>query len=332
MAFDWIAFFRQHNINYVDSGPNVSKGQIAIRCPWCGHSDPSQHLSISLEGKGYRCWRNHDHRGKSPVRLIQALIRCTYEQAAAIAGVNINIPENFYQQVQNQLAPIVSSEKRSGLKFPIEFKTFQGLPSGKPFIRYLRDERGFTEWQMVQLIKMYELRYCKLGPYKDRIIFPIIYQDEMVSWTGRTIWPDVSPRYKVLSADSEKAAFEGYPPAVGSDKDYLLGFDWLIKTDCDTIYLCEGPFDAAKVSVLGRDHGICATCFFTAAPSQKQVDLLYELLPRFKHRSLLLDQGTLSTALSIKSRLLYLDIGITELPKGMKDPAMLYEKQLLSLK
>src|SRR6185436_20537355 len=86
MAIDWRAFFRRHNIDYVTSGPNASKGRLQIKCPFCGQDDPSEHMGVSIRGKGWSCWRNAGHRGVSSERLIQALLRCSSEEAKRLIG------------------------------------------------------------------------------------------------------------------------------------------------------------------------------------------------------------------------------------------------------
>jgi len=102
-----------------------------------------------------------------------------------------------------------------------------------------------------------------------------------------------------------------------------------MKTNCDTIYLCEGPFDALKVHALGQVHGICATCFFTAAPTNRQIDLLHEILPKFRYRYLLLDRGTLPSALRIVSILQGLEVKAIQLPEHLKDPGEIVSTQNL---
>ena len=96
---DWINFFQSRNIHFVDSGANVVRGNVACRCPWCGGNDPSEHMSINLEGKGFRCWRQPLHSGKNPAKLIQALLNCSWDQANQIAGQTKSLPNDFMSKV-----------------------------------------------------------------------------------------------------------------------------------------------------------------------------------------------------------------------------------------
>lgn len=321
MAFGWISFFDQHNIEYTSSGPSVVRGNIAIKCPWCGSNDQSQHLSINLEGKGWRCWRNHDHSGRSPVRLVQVLLKCTFEQAEFLVNGTTSIPIDFMSHVRRQLEPS-KPIKQQDLMLPFAFRPFKNLPSAKRFVNYML-RRGFTEREIWVCTKRYNMGYCTQGPFQGRIIFPVSYFGKLMSWTGRSIYSTAELRYKTLTTNKERAEREGLSPAVGPISHYLLWFDDLIKSDADTICLCEGPFDSLRLNVLGHQLGVVATCFFTSAPTSQQVELLHSLLPRFKNRYLILDRGAEGLALKTSFQLSPLGVEVRHLPPGVKDPGEL---------
>jgi hypothetical protein len=134
-----------------------------------------------------------------------------------------------------------------------------------------------------------------------------------------------------LSADPEKAELDYMPPALAPINNYLLWWDDLMKADVETIILCEGPFDALKVTTLGWNMGVAATCFFTQSPGPLQVDLLHELLPRFRRKYLLLDQGTIPALIKIAAELQTLGVERLLLPRGVKDPGVLTREQLESV-
>src|SRR6202035_1643549 len=161
--FDWKNFLDARRIEYATSGPNVGRDHVAIRCPVCA-DDPSHHMSISLTGEGYRCFRNHEHRGKNPAWLIQALLKCSWEQANHIAGNRYNF-DSFSKLLDKQ-----EQRYRPPLKLPTEFKAISDLPSCRPFVAYLRN-RGFTAEHIATLSDRYGLRYCTQGIYHGRIIF-----------------------------------------------------------------------------------------------------------------------------------------------------------------
>ena len=322
MAFDWLSFFSRNRVAYVTSGPNVSKGRVACRCPWCGAADPSHHMSISLEGKGWRCWRNNQHRGGDPTRLVAALIHCSTEQAHVIVhgAASVDLPGDLLSRVRGALAPPAAQASVVKLLLPKEFLPFKDLPSARPFASYLR-ARGFNYRDIERLTIDYGVRYCTRGPFASRIIFPVYFQEQLVTWTGRTVSHRDHLRYKALSIEADE--IRGTPAAVGSIFSYLLWYDQLALWTRDTLVICEGPFDALRVNVLGRRHGIAATCFFTSRPSHQQVGLFHELVPKFRRCVLLLDSDMAMKVHGLGWELSSLKIDVVKLPAGIKDPGEL---------
>lgn len=328
-AFDWETFFRQHAIDYRTSGPNTSRGQLVTRCVWCGVSDPSMHLSVSLEGHGFRCWRHPEHRGKNPAKLIQALLNCSWERACSLAGVDLVLTDNFLSRVKAQLDDNeIATVNKTKLKLPHNFYRIENKPSAKLYINYLRSRR-FKDSDILTATDNFGIYYCTQGPFKGRIIFTVVFEGVLCGWTGRTVYDIVQQRYKTLSNDLEKAHEEGFDPAPNPISHYLLWYDRVVSADADTIFLSEGPFDAWRLNLLGKRLGVVATCFFTSTLSRVQLQLLHEILPKFKNRYLLLDANTMTKALHIKSDLLSLSVTIKYLPSQFKDPAeMQTEKDL----
>lgn len=329
LMFDWVRFLEEYSIEYVTSGPNVAKGNLAIRCPFCGFDDPSHHMGISLKGKGWGCWRRTDHRGKSPVRLIVALLSCSVERARGIVGADSFIPQNFEDKVRSHLEaePFFVPGL---LEMPKEFRSLTSLPSARLFIDYLR-RRGFDDSCIEGMTKRYGIYYCTRGAFKGRIIFPVYYQDKLVSWVGRTIYPVEKIRYKALTVDPDKVEFDGLSQAVGPIGDYLLWYDTLPRSGSDILIVGEGPFDALKVAVLGANDGIDSTCLFGQRLSRSQINLFHDLLPMYSSSYILLDRGALPSSLRLVSQLSALNISVLQLPFGIDDPAELTKAQLLKI-
>jgi hypothetical protein len=329
MNFDWVQFLDRNSVEYATSGPNVSKNNVAIACPLCG-DDPSQHMVISTIGYGWWCWRNRSHKGKSPVRLVQALLHCSFEQAHNIVEGSTFLPDDFHGQVMALLGPTPPPDSREPLSLPDTFKRLGRQPSARPAINYLK-RRNFTDKQIDRFYNRHGIVYCSRGAFKGRIIFPITFEGRLVTWTGRSVSPNAMVRYKTLSNDPEKAAADELPPALAPINNYLLWWDHLIDCDADTIILVEGPFDALKVTTLGWTRGIVATCFFTQSPGPLQIDLLHELLPKYEKKFLLLDQGTIPALIKIAAELQTLGVEPLRLPVGLKDPGELTGEQLEEL-
>jgi hypothetical protein len=219
-----------------------------------------------------------------------------------------------------------------GLKMPKEFLPIKDTVSAKHFRAYLR-ERRYSYEQIDRMTKEYGIRYCKRGPFSGRIIFPIFYEGKLVTWTGRTIFISETLRYKTLTVDADRANVLGLEPAAGNISEFLLWYDDLMGDDCEAIYIVEGPFDALRIRSLGRKLGITATCFFTSAPSKTQTELFYDLLPKYKKRYLLLDEGTIAKSMRIEAGLgdwvMGQGIDIVYLPPGIKDPGELTKKEFM---
>ena len=330
--FDWLEFFDRHGIEYDAAGPNVSRGHVVVHCPFCGTEDHGRHLSVHLGGRGWRCWRRGKaHSGKSPVRLVMALTGCSLDAARQLAGGARALPDDFLSSVRAAMgrdAPTEGEERE--LSLPAEFLPFDARRASRPFLRYLTG-RGFSNAQVARMTRRSGLRFATAGLFHGRIIFPVVDRGRLVSWTGRTISARNDLRYLSLTHDEESAAEKGVEPALGPISDYVLWRDRLAEADADTFVLVEGPFDALKVDVLGRKHGIVATCCFTAAPSDAQLDILADLLPRFRRRFLLLDRGTIATAMRVLADAQGLGLRFLRLPDGYKDPGDLDSRAFSAL-
>jgi hypothetical protein len=314
---NWIDFFNQNNIPYRTSGPNVGRDALVTHCVWCGASDEGEHLVVSLKNKGYHCWRGGKaHSGKNDAKLIQALINCSWEQAQQLAGQGRVLPSDFMSRVKMSLSKQVV-QKTNNLKLPEEFRKFSKLPSCQIYLNYI-NSRGFT----IKDTEEYGVLFANHGLYRGRIIFPVVQDGELVGWTGRTVYSSEMARYKTLTDDPDKASENGEIPAPAPISDYLLFYDHLVSTDADTIVLVEGPFDTWKTNILGKHIGICSTCFFTSTLSKQQLNLLHGILPKFKNRILLLDQGTFTKASRMKSDMIALDVQVKKMSDGIKDPAL----------
>lgn len=322
-AFDWIAFFEARGIEFVLSGPNIGRGEVGIKCPFCGPSDPSHHMSINLEGRGWICRRNRaSHRGRAPAQLIRALTGCTAEQARQIVGVAAQpVGGDLLAQVESLVggaADVLPPAGESELTELASFKRFDtSRPSARPFFRYL-EGRGFSPDFLERASRQMGLRYCVAGPFAGRVIFLIRVGGQLVSWTGRSISAQPFLRYRALSADPDKAAEDELPVARRSIEQCLLWYDELLRGG-DALYLVEGPLDALKLRALGQ----AATCLFTNSPSHGQVDLLRDLAPRFSRKIILLDHGAEAQALEASNVLAALEFKPAWLPAGTDDPGEL---------
>jgi hypothetical protein len=314
---DWIDFLEQHRIEYRTTGKNVARGNVGIRCPFC-EDEWDFHMGISLQGRGWHCWRRPEHSGswrRSHV-LIQQLLGCTEAEAKRRAYGDRALPEDGdgVTTLMRRLGAIdedfAPAYKPTELRLYKEFAPIlNGSPKASRFLDYLAD-RGYDENQLPWLCKHYELHYCTAGKFRNRIIFPVWDRyRHLLTWTGRTIDDDVELRYRSLSND------EG----IESVRDCLLGLPLLWKcVKPHLLLVCEGPFDALRVTMLGRHFGIYGTCMFGLSISQTQASLLEDLQERFAHIRLLVDSSASFRLIALTDSVVRL--GICRLPSQYKDP------------
>jgi len=321
MRVDWERFLTTHGIEYVPQKENCY-----VHCCFCGSADEGHHLGISLKGRGWRCFRNPtQHRGRSDVRLVCGLLRCTEERAKELLGhdapVSLPSQDTFKETWRKQLGLTSSGSVPRGvssLTLPREFKPLSGSssPFSAVFWDYL-EARGYTDEQAEWVAAKYRLHYCTRSKYAYRLIIPIYdASGKLMTWTGRAVNPDAGVRYMSLATDDSCA-----PPV-----NLLLGLPLLWKAEPATcLVLCEGPFDAIAISVLGHSFGVWGTCFFGVNVSEIQADLLYELERRFSKMKLLIDPDATLRILNLRQRLPR-HCPSTALLPGLKDPGELVSR------
>ena len=325
MAFDWEQFLTANNIEWTRDRRYASTGVISIACPFCG-DDPSFHMGISTRRNlGWHCWREPvagAHSGRSPHRLIQQILGCTFEFAASLVRsgeryIAIN-DDSFLNSIDRMLGGEQHQEPPPPkLHFLPEFNKFTSARAVMMFYPYLVD-RGYSIKQIEWMAERFDLHCVLGGPFTYRVIIPVYFDNELVTWTGRTIAKGEDLRYKTLSHKAENAAKSGLPVAPMNIKDCLFDFDDALLGG-DTLVIVEGPFDAIRVTTLGERHGIRAVACFGKAISDSQQELLWHLIPRYKRTVSLFD---IDTSLFL---LLPGDTVIKQLrlPTGVKDPGVL---------
>lgn len=304
---DWIGLLDSNSIEYVTRGSNTKRGEVSVRCPWCGEDDPSQHLGISLEHERWGCHRNATHRGKSPIRLIAALLNCSVNQARLIAVQYGAVdPAGFDALPALNLTSKAPTPIKAPLRLPPEFRAISHFDR---FWHYLC-HRGFDDAGGV--IAEYHLKCAVTGRFKDRVIIPFYQDGQLIGWTGRAIINPVSaPRYLSSGAEVKKTVF---------NEDAL-------RKGGELLFITEGPFDAIKVDFYGQELGARATCTFGTSMSMDQLSILAEL--PFKKKVVLFDHDAIEPMWTLGEWLNECFIG--ELPPGIKDPGDLDEKQVVEL-
>jgi hypothetical protein len=331
--FDWKKFCIDRRISFISAGPNTAAGNISIHCPFCGASDPSEHmgLSLNLDTPVWGCWRSGEHRGKNPVRLVAKLLGIHWRQALTIVEMQNNNPDEFEAAVEKLKGtaeePVFPTNPKR-LFFPKEFRPFDGVwprHEGR-FVKYLRD-RGFSEHPRDAhlVIHYYGLRYCITGSYTNRIIAPVYHGGQLVTWTARAI-TRAEIRYLTLEREKE----------VRDIKDCLFMRRTILHT-AETekvLVIVEGPFDMMKVDFYGKKKGVVCAALCGLSITDEQMVLISKISKRFKRVVLLLDETAGVESAIMVSQLKELaggEIIQGVLPDGVDDPGDLSASQVYQL-
>lgn len=325
--FDWERFLRSHHISVVPAGAR----QVVVPCPFCGPDDPSHHMSINLDGRGWRCWRAPaSHFGRAPARLVQKMLTCSAEEAHRITSGDTPPSVPVEGVMAHNLARlrgglVTTAARPRRLALPAAFHSLvDDDERAEPFWHYLMAVRGYRASEARWLAEAYDLHWAVIGSYAWRLVFPVRDRwGELLTWTARAIGATTNLRYK-------------QPPAAESRLEAprtLLGLDLLWRApDPRVLVLCEGPLDAARITVSGVFMGVWATCLFGLGCSADQRDVILELAEaRFPRVVLLLDASADSERLRVVRQLSPLRLTLPRLPVGANDPGELTPVQAAQL-
>ena len=309
-----VSFLKYYSIEYIDSGPNVGKSNINIRCPLCSN-DPSFHMGIDYTTGRYGCWRDSTHRGKNVGYLLSKILKISVSTISRDLGLVTTLSSDDMSTALNILecTDDINNEKIIPSVEKLSFKnSFVSLYNNnrdskyiEPALTYL-ENRGFLK--VDGIAKYYNLQYSYYGDWKYRIIFPIYKNKKLVTWVGRSIVDTVRPKYKDLPIQE----------SVAHCKSCLFDYDNLLKGG-DLLCITEGVIDAAKVNLPSR--GVRATALFTKTITDNQIDLLCSLKGKFNKFFILLDEDAFSNALTLAEKLgPYLNVGVVSTNYNYDDP------------
>lgn len=334
--FDWMALLREQRIPFVTSGPNVKRGEVNVRCPFCGSADPSKHLGLQLDTGWWSCWRNRSqHSGKSPVRLIMALLRVPYARAREIAGLGEDYvdPEGFdalaARLLRKEGATARPAEvRRRKLEMDPSFRPITPRGSTRHLYEYLREERDFSGRSdagddVDVLCALYGLR-GGAGDFASRVVLPYVMDGELVTWTGRAVGTSFM-RYRDLSIDQSIL-----PP-----KETLFNHDAMLDPHARVLLVLEGPMDALKADFYGEPYGVRAVALSTNSITDAQAYLL-QTAAHFERVFLGMDNKSgfgAVDSMRMKQAVSFLgnSLGVLHIPYGAGDAGELTPQQAIGM-
>jgi len=272
------------NIPFATTGSkHTMPGWINTHCPFCiGPKD--YHLGFKIKTEHTHCWRCGWHPLDASVAALTN--QTVFEARQTLTQYRTGRPILF---TETKLV-----QRPSHIDVP-------GGPLEQPHINYLK-KRGFDDESIEWLINTYKIKGTgPIGPYNYRIIAPVYFDGNLVSYQGRDYTNKSPLKYKACPKEKE----------IRFHKDCLYAMDLARE---ETIVIVEGFVDAWKLG-----PGAIATfgCEFTWG----QVRLLVE---RFKRHVILFDPDAethiykLSRAISSLCKTTSVAI-----LKGWKDPGEL---------
>lgn len=325
-ALDWRRVLTDEHVPFIERGANVKRGEINIRCPFCGSADPSYHMGLNLDTGWWSCWRHRKaHSGKSPIRLLMRLLGVPYWKAREIAGLNPDFvdPEGFTAVAARLLGRAERAQEAPEgvdryLDYPKEFAPLLGV-SARRHRDYLL-ARGFEFVE--DFADLYDLQHAKHGDWRDRVIIPYRIDGELVTWTGRAI-AQATIRYRDLSVDESLV-----PP-----KETLFNYDCIARGG-RALVIVEGPVDALKIDYYGREVKVRAVGLSTNSISDEQAYMLEEARGQFDRLYVMADQGTalgFVDSMRLRQELAFLgNIKPLKVPFGLKDAGAMSADQAIS--
>lgn len=318
VAFDFKAFFDAENIPYFTSGKNVKKGNVNCRCPWCGHADPSAHMGCDPENGWFGCLRNKEHKGGSPVKLVQAIKGCDWATAKKIVGEEqITVSADSLDALQERASMLGNNSPRNKIRladFPPEFHPIDQSRIMQPYWNYLI-QRGFPEEDIPAIVKRYHLCGCTKGDYAKRLIIPFFHsKNQYVGHQGRALGNN-----QIRYLSSNEAIKQ-----VCWNRQHATGGHLLVVT--------EGALGALRTDFYCRaakKHVINAVAVAGLSYTEAQVADVWKLAKSYYRLMILFDPGAEANAFQFAEKLSRFNPVIASLPRDLSGPDELESMEVL---
>jgi DNA primase len=196
-----------------------TKNNYSFYCPFCNHY--KRKLEIDIVSGHWNCWVCQK-RGRKLINLYKQL-NVGYDKIVElnnILGVSTkDINSLFYNNSKNT---------NSYIKLPAEYISFleaENTPNYRNALKYLRDDRGFTNYDIIK----YHLGFCESGQYRHKIIIPSYNTSGNLNY--------------FVGRDFYGSDFKHKNPDISKD---IIGFELFINWQLPVI-LVEGAIDAITI-------------------------------------------------------------------------------------
>lgn len=235
-------FEKLFNDYHIEYNNRINRGWTNVHCPYCIEVSGTFHGGFNDAGNYYHCWKCGGHDFENTLSLVTRIPKSQIK--------------DLIEQYQGRSRILKRLNKRESKVDKIELPTDTFTKAERKYLK----SRNFNP-------KLLHEKYGIVGggisgPWKYRIIIPLILNGKIVSWTGRSILPKEKlkelniSRYKNLSIEQ----------SVIDPKSILYNLD-----NCknDVAVLTEGAFDVIR---LGNDF----FCSFGTELTQSQISMIKE--------------------------------------------------------
>jgi len=227
-----IQLYKDYNIHYWTKGNNVQQGWVNVKCPF--HND-SNHLGFNPVKNYFHCWNCGHH---SIEKVLSHLLNISREQVRKL------LPD--YETRTLLKNNITKSTIKKVLELP-------GTDLTDRHRSYLIKRNFDPDY----IIEKYKIKGTGItGDWRFRIMIPVFYKGQLVTYQGRDITDLQDSKYKNLS-NEESIIPRG---------KIFYNFDNLPEKNT-IIYICEGVFDVWRM-------GDGFVCSFGTSLSDVQIKLL----------------------------------------------------------
>lgn len=260
-----LELYQDFSIEHLTEGhKHCRPGWVQVECPFC-EGNPGYHLGFHMQSGKYTCWRCG---GKSPVYALAGILKIKYTKARelikAYGGISrISLPDK---------------------KSRINLKDFH-FPSGicalsQRHLSYL-SKRGFDA---KKLVKKWELRatgpvsHLDKADYKHRIVAPVFWGGEVVSFQARDVTNKSDTKYKACSLEREtvhhKDIVYGRPEYWGATGVCVEGITDVWRFGFESFATFGIKFTTKQIRVIAKNFERVAVVFDPEKQAQKQAKLL----------------------------------------------------------
>lgn len=215
--FEFERFCIDYNFPTTTDHHHCSKGWTATHCPFCGSSN--YHLGYNPYGQYLSCWKCGYH---SVVAFVAKVIRADKGKVKSIL-----------KQYCDDSAPLVRRYK--GKQTGTELKPPKGLgPLLDNHNRYLI-KRGFDPDELEFMYRLKGTGPVSDSGWKHRLMIPVLYEGEVVTYQGRDVSGKSDIRYKSMRTED----------SLMDIKSTLYGLDHIEGSGFAVVV--EGPIDVWRL-------------------------------------------------------------------------------------